>query len=258
MRGTSNKTFKTTVDHIKEITTTTTTKMVMKRMKTKVNILIIKTIINIIKTKINIIKAAASIIKEIINTIKEITSIIKVAINIIRIGKIDTQERDTTTITETIRTTTMINLTTHTINKNLPTSRNQILHKEITIMKSMSSFLLTDSMKSTQEKEKLSMKTHKNTNSLSNLRKNPLSALQNTQKKSIIATKKRTTIISSHFIPLTTAFKVFLKLLVMDGSEGLASLMLEERNPKKRKRKTRKMKKKKLSLLSPCPKSKAM
>ena len=102
------------------------------------------------------------------------------------------------------------------------------------------------------------MKTHKNTNSLSNLRKNPLSTPQNTQKKSIIAIKKRITIMSSHFIPLTTAFKVFLKLLVMDGWEGLASLMLEERNPKKRKRKTRKMMKKKLSLLNPCPKSKAI
>ena len=149
MRGTSNKTFKTTVDHIKEITTTTT-KMVMKRTETttvknliiKTTINIIKTIINIINTGINIIKATTTIIKEITNTIKEIantikeiTSIIKARINIIRIGKKDTQERDMTTIMETMRTTTMINLTTHTISKNLQISRNQILHKEITIMK---------------------------------------------------------------------------------------------------------------------------
>ena len=134
MRGTSNKTFKTTVDHIKEITTITT-KMVMKRTETTVKNLIIKTIINLIKTGINITKEITNTIKDIANTIKEITSIIKARINIIRIGKKDTQERDMTTIMETMRTTTMINLTTHTISKNLPISRNQILHKEITIMK---------------------------------------------------------------------------------------------------------------------------
>ena len=119
MNGKVSKTFQTMEDHIKEITTTITTKMVTKR-RTTVKILITKTILNLIKETVETIKA-------IIKVTKEITSIIKATIKIIRTKKVVSQTIDMSTITETLIIITMNNLTTHTLSHNIQTSRNQML-----------------------------------------------------------------------------------------------------------------------------------